>query len=94
MEAGISCELFKTLMSSPVITTLDQATVDSLLRKSHEMFWSDVDDPRGFHIFDTETLELTTINNPYKLFYNIYYEDTPHQMFDASKYKNKIVKLL
>tara|TARA_A100001201_G_scaffold7174_2_gene11573 strand:- start:860 stop:1282 length:423 start_codon:yes stop_codon:yes gene_type:complete len=58
------------------------------------MFWNDVNDPRGFHIFDTDDLTLTQINNPYKLFYNIYYEDTPHQMFDASEYENKIVKVI
>jgi hypothetical protein len=57
------------------------------------MYWTDVNDTRGFHIFDTETLEHTPINNPYKLFYNIYYEDTPHQMFDATEYQNKIVKV-
>ena len=58
------------------------------------MFWNDVNDPRGFHIFDTETLTHTPINNPYKLFYNIYYEDTPHQTFDFREYKNKIVKVI
>jgi hypothetical protein len=46
------------------------------LGNPYEMYWNDVNDTRGFHIFDTETLEHTPINNPYKLFYNIYYEDT------------------
>jgi DNA repair exonuclease SbcCD nuclease subunit len=43
------------------------------LGNTYEMYWNDVNDTRGFHIFDTETLEHTPINNPYKLFYNIYY---------------------
>jgi hypothetical protein len=64
------------------------------LGNTYEMYWNDVNDTRGFHIFDTETLEHTPINNPYKLFYNIYYEDTPHQMFDATEYMNKIVKVI
>ena len=64
------------------------------LGNPYEMFWTDVNDTRGFHIFDTETLEHTPINNPYKLFYNIYYEDTPHQMFDVTEYANKIVKVI
>jgi DNA repair exonuclease SbcCD nuclease subunit len=64
------------------------------LGNTYEMYWNDVNDTRGFHIFDTETLEHTPINNPYKLFYNIYYEDTPHQMFDATDYENKIVKVI
>ena len=28
------------------------------------------------------------------MFYNVYYEDTPHQLFDASEYANKIVKVI
>jgi hypothetical protein len=64
------------------------------LGNPYEMYWTDVNDTRGFHIFDTETLEHTPINNPYKLFYNIYYEDTPYQLFNASEYENKIVKVI
>ena len=64
------------------------------LGNPYEMYWTDVNDTRGFHIFDTETFEHTPINNPYKLFYNIYYEDTPHQMFDVTEYANKIVKVI
>ena len=43
------------------------------LGNPYEMFWNDVNDTRGFHIFDTETLEHTPVDNPYKLFHNIYY---------------------
>ena len=64
------------------------------LGNPYEMYWTDVNDIRGFHIFDTETLIHTSVNNPYKLFYNIYYDDTPYQTFDASKYSNKIVKVI
>ena len=64
------------------------------LGNPYEMFWNDVNDPRGVHIFDTETLTHTPINNPYRLFYNIYYEDTPHQLFDFTEYDNKIVKVI
>ena len=64
------------------------------LGNPYEMYWNDVNDTRGFHIFDTETLEHTPIDNPYRLFYNIYYEDTPYQTFDSSEYANKIVKVI
>ena len=64
------------------------------LGNPYEMYWTDVNDTRGFHIFDTETLTHTPINNPYKLFYNIYYEDTPYQLFDVTEYENKIVKVI
>ena len=64
------------------------------LGNPYEMFWNDVGDRRGFTIFDTETLEHFHVDNPYRLFYNIYYEDTPHQLFDASEYEGKIVKVI
>ena len=65
------------------------------LGNPYEMFWGDVNDTeRGFHLFDTQTLEHTPINNPYRLYYIIYYEDTPYQTFDTRKYENKIVKII
>ena len=64
------------------------------LGNPYEMFWTDVGDRSGFHIFDTETLEHVPVDNPFRLFYNIYYEDTDHQTFDAREYENKIVKVV
>ena len=58
------------------------------------MFWNDVNDKRGFSIFDTETLEHFHVDNPYRMFYNIYYEDTDYQTFDAREYQGKIVKVI
>jgi len=84
---------FQKVFSGHYHTRSDNGTV-FYLGNPYEMYWTDVNDTRGFHIFDTETLEHTPINNPYKLFYNIYYDDTPHQTFDASEYSNKIVKVI
>jgi len=64
------------------------------LGNPYEMFWNDCKDERGFHIFDTETLEHTPVNNPYSIFYKIFYNDTPYQTFDMREYKDKIVKLI
>jgi hypothetical protein len=64
------------------------------LGNPYEMYWNDVDDTRGFHIFDTESLRLMPINNPYKMFHQIYYEDTNLEDVDFSILKNKIVKLI
>ena len=64
------------------------------LGNPYEMYWNDVNDTRGFHIFDTDTIIHTPVNNPYKLFYNVYYEDTPYQTFDSTPYENKIVKVI
>lgn len=64
------------------------------LGNPYEMFWNDCKDTRGFHIFDTETLEHVPVNNPNRLFYIIYYEDDDYQTFDAREYKDKIVKVI
>ena len=64
------------------------------LGNPYQMFWNDWNDTRGFHIWDTETLEHTPVNNPYDIFEKIFYEDTPYQTFDTRKYENKIVKLI
>jgi hypothetical protein len=96
MEDGMDCKLFEKfekVFSGHYHTRSDNGKI-FYLGNPYEMFWNDVNDTRGFHIFDTDTLTHTPINNPYKLFYNLYYEDTPHQMFDASEYENKIVKVI
>ena len=41
----------------------------------YEMTWSDYDDMRGFHIFDTDTRELEFIRNPYNMFHKVWYDD-------------------
>jgi hypothetical protein len=84
---------FKRVFSGHYHTRSTQGNV-SYLGNPYELYWSDVDDDRGFHIFDTETLEAEPVNNPFKMFYNIYYEDTPHQLFKTADLKNKIVKVV
>ncbi len=96
MEHGLESELFEKfdrVYSGHYHTRSNNGKV-FYLGNPYEMYWTDVNDTRGFHIFDTETLEHTPINNPYKLFYNIYYEDTPYQIFDTTEYENKIVKVI
>jgi predicted phosphodiesterase len=41
----------------------------------YEMNWSDYNGKRGFHIFDTETREMTFVANPYQMFHKIEYND-------------------
>ena len=96
MENGMDVKTFnkfEKVYSGHFHTRSDDGQI-YYLGNPYEMFWNDVNDPRGFHIFDTETLEHTPINNPYKLFYNIYYEDTNHKLFNATQYENKIVKVI
>ena len=84
---------FDKVYSGHFHTRSNQDTV-YYLGNPYEIYWNDHADTRGFHLFDTETLEHTPINNPYRLFYKIYYDDTPHQTFDAREYEDKIVKVI
>lgn len=67
---------------------------------SHAEFtWSDFDDPRGFHILDTKTKELTFIRNPYKMFYKVWYNDADKiitEILDHNfeEYKGKMLKVI
>jgi len=41
----------------------------------YPMVWSDYNDPRGFHLFDTDTQTLEFIPNPYTMFARLVYDD-------------------
>jgi len=96
MEDGMDVDLlekFQLVFSGHFHTRSNNGKI-FYLGNPYEMYWNDVNDTRGFHIFDTETLEHTPINNPYKLFYNIYYEDINYRLFDTREYQDKIVKVI
>jgi hypothetical protein len=64
-----------------------------------EFTWSDYNDPKGFHIFDTETRNLKFVRNPYTIFEKIWYNDIDYTIDDIAshdyeKYKNKIIKVI
>ena len=96
MEDGMDTDVFSKFNSvySGHFHTRSTDGKINYLGNPYEMYWNDVNDTRGFHIFDTDTITHAPINNPYKLFYNVYYEDTPYQTFDSTPYENKIVKVI
>lgn len=51
----------------------------------YEMTWTDFGGKRGFHIFDTETRELTHIQNPYRNFIRIDYDDQEYTVEDIEE---------
>jgi DNA repair exonuclease SbcCD nuclease subunit len=63
-----------------------------------EFTWSDFDDPRGFHVFDTETRELIFIENPFKMFKKVWYNDADdaflQKKIDYSQYRGCILKVI
>tara|TARA_R110000772_G_scaffold7228_9_gene24785 strand:+ start:2824 stop:3885 length:1062 start_codon:yes stop_codon:yes gene_type:complete len=65
----------------------------------YELTWSDYQDPKGFHIYDTETRQLEFIRNPYSMFHKVFYNDegkTMEQLLDQefSAYEGTYVKVV
>ena len=64
-----------------------------------EMTWADYNDKRGFHIFDTDTRELEFIENPYRMFHKIVYDDKIETLETVTtknyiQFKETIVKVI
>jgi DNA repair exonuclease SbcCD nuclease subunit len=51
----------------------------------YEMTWSDYDDPKGFHIFDTSDRSLEFIVNPNRMFHKIVYDDSGMSIEDIAE---------
>lgn len=64
------------------------------LGNPYQMFWSDVDDERGFNIFDTENYDLEFIKNPYTIYEKIYYDEHETSGLDLERVRGKYVKLI
>lgn len=65
----------------------------------YQMTWADWNDPKGFHVFDTETREMEFIRNPHEMYvklpYNddeLYFDDV--QRADYSFYTGKYIKVV
>jgi len=65
----------------------------------YEMTWADYNDPKGFHIFDTNTRELEFVSNPFSMFNKITYDDSETDFefwkkYDFESLKNSYVKIV
>lgn len=58
-----------------------------------EQTWADFNDPKGFHIFDTKSRELTFYKNPISIFKVITYDDADPATMDFSSYRDCYVKV-
>jgi hypothetical protein len=96
MDHGNESELyskFSKVFSGHYHTRSDDGRI-FYLGNPYEMFWTDVGDRRGFTVFDTETLEHFSVDNPYTLFHVLYYNDDDPVLLNSSQYENKIVKVV
>lgn len=64
------------------------------LGSPYEIIWSDYDDPRGFHVFDTETHELTFIENPYKIHCKVHITEESEAEENLKELEGKIIKVI
>ena len=62
----------------------------------YELTWQDYNDPRGFHLFDLGSRQLTFIRNPYSMFARVEYDDKEQDPvdLDALDLQGKYVKLV
>jgi len=95
---GMTADLFKrfeTVMSGHFHTKSSKGNVH-YLGSQMEFTWSDVDDPKFFHILDTETRELTPVRNPITMFEKIVYNDEQidYNSIDVEQYRHKFIKVL
>jgi DNA repair exonuclease SbcCD nuclease subunit len=66
-----------------------------------DLIFTDADDVKGFHLYDTDTDELTFVENPYKMYWKKYYDDSTAESIDDlllskkeySKIKNTYIKV-
>lgn len=54
----------------------------------YELTWHDDSDPKGFHVFDFSSRELNFIQNPYKMFNKIYYDDLLNECLIKEEIEN------
>ena len=65
----------------------------------YEITWIDYQDPKGFHIYDTEERSLDFQRNPYSMFHKLFYSDDGKDLEDILKiefnsYSNTYVKVI
>lgn len=66
------------------------------LGNPYELTWQDYNDPRGFHLFDLTTRKLQFIQNPYRMFERLEYDDKEGDPLDldALDLKGLYVRLI
>jgi|TARA_R110000772_G_scaffold2041_1_gene6855 DNA repair exonuclease SbcCD nuclease subunit len=93
-HSGMSADLFShfdTVLSGHYHTKSSKGNVH-YLGSQMEFYWNDSDDPKYFHILDTETLEITPILNPHRMFYKLEWRNGCDA--DLSQIKDKFVKIV
>ncbi len=95
---GMSSDIFKKfeMVLTGHFHTASQRENIWYLGAQMEFFWSDAGDKKYFHVLDTETREITKIQNTYTLFHKILYngEKIDYNNYNVTNLKNKFVKVV
>ena len=94
---GMSADVFsrfEMVLSGHFHTKSSQENVH-YLGSQMEFTWADVDDPKYFHILDTETREITRVPNPIRIHKKLIYndKDEDYSKLDLEHYKDCFVKV-
>jgi len=96
-EGGLSPSVFKkykNVWSGHFHTRSTNGNI-SYIGTPMEITWQDSDDPRGFEVFDTDTLKTQFVKNNYTLFHKVIYNDQlDTQYFNFDELKEKYVKVV
>ena len=86
---------FEMVLSGHFHTKSHQGNVH-YLGSQMEFTWADVDDPKYFHVLDTETREITAVRNPITMFKKVIYDDTKvdYNEVDVTEFEKKFIKLI
>jgi len=97
---GMTTELFERfehVVSGHFHTKSQQGNVQ-YFGSQMEFTWADYNDPKYFHILDTETRDISSVHNPLTLHHRIDYDDTVYDYtkikFDLESIQNKFVKII
>jgi hypothetical protein len=96
-EQGLEKSMFKRfekVMSGHFHKKSDDGHI-YYLGTQYEMTWSDYMCPKGFHIFDTATRELSRVENPNRMFKKIVYNDkqTNYDDLDVKEFNHTFLKI-
>jgi hypothetical protein len=64
------------------------------LGTQYQLTWSDANDPKYFHVLDTETRDLEAVRNPNVLFQKIYYDEDKIPSIASSLVKDTYIKVI
>jgi hypothetical protein len=86
---------FETVLSGHFHTKSSKDNIH-YLGSQMEFTWGDCDDPKFFHVLDTETREITPIRNPYTLHTKVVYNDekTDYNGYDVTHLDRQFVKVV